>query len=352
MLAGTVVPAALLGASVLSAPAQADTAFPASAGSTLVGLSATHAEGTTEGVWGRVYTSSEVGGEYPSADLSSDPSGLLDLATVGGSESLVNTTASGGGRAEAEASISGGFELRLPGYQAPAVGLATLHHSLRCDFSGNLEWESRLDGGSGGNDHVVTVFGTPIPVDEPRVSTTVPVPGQDMTADVTVENAEPTDPTAAGGDLYTRVTAEADGATLFDLTLGAVSVDCSEAAAGAGEEPAGEPPAETESAPPRADGEPRGGTPGEEEPVPGTGVPEPGADAPGSPEGSESTRPDPQDNDATGGTEEADGGSGETDGTRATGGLPVTGGALAGLIALGLLTAGIGGLALRLARRN
>lgn len=342
---------AVVGAAVLAlaaaAPAHADEAFPATAGSTLVSLSYHGEDALTEGSWGRVYVGSDVGGDYPSADFSADPGGVSALLGIGGPvESRVNTTAAGDGRAEAVSAVSGGFTLDLPGYDEPAVRFSSLRTSLTCDFSGDVVGENRI-GSDAEDDRVISVFGTPITADAPEVTATVDVPGRGTTAEVTVESREADDSPAGEGEASTVVRASEEGAALFELTLGAVAVDCPDDGDAAGAE---------EGA--RGDGTDGDDGTGEddasaaEEPDAGQDGAERSGDAPegadgrdpadGGASGSGSPSPGPGDSTA----DSPDGGDGDP------GGLPVTGAALAGLVAAGVLAVGGGGAALYLARRG
>ncbi|MFL1432583.1 MULTISPECIES: hypothetical protein [unclassified Nocardiopsis] len=314
----------------LAAPAHAhaDT-FPATASSGLVALDLPGR--SLKGSWAAVSVGEDVGAAYPSADFAADPDGIKGLFTIGGRpESRVNTTAAGNGRAEAKSALSGGFTLTLPGHTAPAVRFATLQNSIKCDFSGNLVWENKINGGPGENDRVVTVFGTPVTADAPEVTATVATPEGE--AEVTVRSVEPTDATAGRGRVYTSVSAVVDGAVLFDLTLGDVAVDC----LGGDDEETGEPPATEE--PGGGEETPDPETPGgEETPAPETPETEepPATDGPEKP-GEQPTAPVTQPSDRPG-----------TDGS-----LPVTGGALAGLVAAGVLALGGGGAAVYFGRRK
>ncbi|MFD3687699.1 hypothetical protein ACFWTE_23140 [Nocardiopsis sp. NPDC058631] len=360
-----VVGAVALGAAVLAlgttVPAHADEVFPATAGSTLVSLTHDGGDTATAGSWGRIYVGSDVGDDYPSADFSADPGGVSALLGIGGPvESLVNTTATGDGRAEAASAISGGFTLDLPGYDEPAVRFSTLDNTLRCDFSGDVVWENRI-GSSGENDRVITVFGTPVTADAPEVNATVDVPGRDTTADVTVQTREPDGASGGRGEVSTVVRASEDGAALFELTLGALAVDCS----GAGAGPPGTGDGETGDAGRDDDAAERDDLDDGD----GARAAEPGDDS----DSGDSAG-------GGGGTEDADGdqsdGGASDDGSRTTGadepaaaespvadgardavesgpaGLPLTGGALAGLVTAGILALGGGGAALYLARRG
>ncbi|MFJ9557445.1 hypothetical protein ACIRPH_26860 [Nocardiopsis sp. NPDC101807] len=351
-------PAAVAGAAVLAlgatAPAHADEHFPATAGSTLVSLSHHGVASVTEGSWGRVYVGSDVGDDYPSADFSADHGGVGALVGTGGPvESRVNTTAAGDGRAEAVSALSGGFTLDLPGYGEPAVSLTSLRNSVRCDFSGDLAWENTL-GSSAEDDRVLSVFGTPVTADAPEVNAAVDLPGLGTTADVTVLTRVPEDPSAGRGEVSTSVTASAGGVELFDLELGAVAVDC----LGDGETPG------TDGGEDADHGDRSGGddtAAAREDPAsPETGEPSDGADG-----GAES------DGGAADGGARAEGDAPAEEG-RDTGeeppaapespepvgaadgpaDLPLTGGALAGLVTAGVIALGGGGAALYLARRG
>ncbi|MEE2055105.1 hypothetical protein [Nocardiopsis tropica] len=356
-------PAAVAGAAALAlgaaAPAHADEHFPATAGSTLVSLSHHGGGSVAEGSWGRVYVGSDVGDDYPSADFSADLGGVGALVGTGGPvESRVNTTAAGDGRAEAVSALSGGFTLDLPGHGEPAVSLTSLHNSVRCDFSGDLSWENTV-GSSAEDDRVISVFGTPITADAPEVNATVDVPGLDTAADVTVLNRVPEDASAGRGEVSTSVTASAGGAELFALELGAVAVDClgDEGAPGTdgGEDAGGgdgsgeddtaaarEDPAAPESGEPSDGSDSGDATDGG---APGGGAPGGGAradgDAPADGRGDTGGEPSaaPESPDPVGAAD------GPAD-------LPLTGGALAGLVTAGVLALGGGGAALYLARRG
>ncbi|WP_433700682.1 hypothetical protein [Nocardiopsis sp. CA-288880] len=355
-------PAAVAGAAALAlgavAPAHADEHFPATAGSTLVSLSHHGGGSVTEGSWGRVYVGSDVGGDYPSADFSADRGGVGALVGTGGPvESRVNTTAAGDGRAEAVSALGGGFTLDLPGHAEPAVSLTSLHNSVRCDFSGDLAWENTI-GSSAEDDRVISVFGTPITADAPEVNATVAVPGLDAAADVTVLNRVPEDPSAGRGEVSTSVTASAGGAELFALELGAVAVDClgdegapgtdgGEDADGGDDTPAREAPASPEAGEPSDGSDSGDGTDGgtADGGAPDGGAPDGGAladgDAPA--DGSGDTGGDPPS------AREDPAPVGAADGPAD---LPLTGGALAGLVTAGVLALGGGGAALYLARRG
>ncbi|GAA0994416.1 hypothetical protein GCM10009551_058260 [Nocardiopsis tropica] len=353
-------PAAVAGAAALAlgatAPAHADEHFPATAGSTLVSLSHHGGGSVTEGSWGRVYVGSDVGGDYPSADFSADRGGVGALVGTGGPvESRVNTTAAGDGRAEAVSALGGGFTLDLPGHDEPAVSLTSLHNSVRCDFSGDLAWENTI-GSSAEDDRVISVFGTPITADAPEVNATVDIPGLDTTADVTVLTRVPEDPSAGRGEVSTSVTASAGGAELFALELGAVAVDClgdggapgadgGEGADG-GDGPGGddttavrEDPASPEAGEPSDDPDSGDGTDAD------GGAPDGGARADGDApaDGSRDTGGEPP------AARESPDPVGAADGPAD---LPLTGGALAGLVTAGVLALGGGGAALYLARRG
>ncbi|MFY7069791.1 hypothetical protein ACOQFV_28355 [Nocardiopsis changdeensis] len=312
-------------------PALAAPVFPATAGATLVGLSVAPDAGGAEGLWGTVYVSSEVGGERLAADTASDPSGLLEpVSVVGPAEATVNTTARDGGRAEAVAEL-GGLTLTLSGTDTPAVEVGPLRNSITCDFSGNLEWESGPD-----PERVVTVFGTALTPSGGEASAEVEL-ADGRTAEVTVTDHAPAEGDTGEGRMYTGVTATVDGAELFDLTMGAVSVECptdggAEDAPASGERGGGDPSEEAsprEEASPDQDAaspSPEGGTPGADAPDEGTG---PGTDAPT----------------PTSAPAADDGGSGP-------GGLPITGAALAGLVTAGVLAVGGGAAAVYLARHR
>lgn len=322
----TVVGAAAALAFGLAAPASADTGFPLEASSALVGLSLYGGDSSLDGVWGAVSVNSEAGADYPSADFSADPDGIGDFFAIGGQpESRVNTTKAGNGRSEAKSALSGGFTLDLPGYDEPAVRFATLQNSIKCDFSGSLVWENKVNGGPGENDGVITVFGTPITTEAPQVSATVDIPGRGSTADVTIERHEPSDASAGRGRVYTTVSVTEDGDPLFDLTLGAVAVDCDNTEE---EAPGEDEPGEEQT--------PGGEEPGEEE-TPGGEEPE-----------DEETETD---EDSPAETDEPE--EGEEDEPKDTDeSLPVTGGALASLVAAGALALGGGGAALYYGRRR
>ncbi|MGW9348487.1 hypothetical protein [Nocardiopsis flavescens] len=309
-------------------PALAAPVFPATAGATLVGLAVAPDAGGTEGLWGTVYVSSEVGGERLRADTASDPGGLLEpVSAVGPTEATVNTTARDGGRAEAVAEL-GGLTLELPGTDTPAVEIGPLRNSLTCDFSGNLDWEAGPD-----EERVVTVFGTPLTPSGGTAETEVGLP-DGRTAEVEVTDHAPGEDDTGQGRMYTSVTATADGAELFDLTVAAVSVECP-SDGGGGNAPATAEPGErggpTDGPSPTREESPGAGTPapGEESPRPGTEPP------------ARSEEPSP-----TAAPAADDGGDG------GTGGLPVTGAALAGLVTAGLVAVGGGAVALHLARHR
>ena len=353
-------PAAVAGAALLAlgstVPAHADEVFPAAAGSTLVSLTHDGGDTVTEGSWGRIYVGSDVGDDYPSADFSADTRGVSALLGIDGPvESRVNTTADGGGRAEATAAVSGGFTLDLPGYDEPAVRFSTLDNSLRCDFSGDLTWENRI-GSSTGDDRVISVFGTPVTADAPEVNATVDLPGRDTTADVTVLTHEPDDSSEGRGEVSTVVRATENGAALFELTLGALAVDCSDAggestATGEGEG-AGD---DGDDSADREDGS--GSRPDERRDDSGGGErAEGGADGTESTEDTDVRAEDaPDDGGRTTGADEpaaAESPEGGDAGDSGPAGLPLTGGALTGLVTAGILALGGGGAALYLARRG
>ncbi|MFL1379030.1 MULTISPECIES: hypothetical protein [unclassified Nocardiopsis] len=329
----TVACAAALGiaaAPASIAPALAAPTFPATASATLVGLAVAPDAGGAEGLWGTVYVSSEVGEERLEADTASDPGGLLEpVSAVGPVQATVNTTARGGGRAEAVAEL-GGLTLSLPGIDTPAVEVGPLRNSLTCDFSGNLEWEGGPEA-----ERVVTVFGTPLTPSGGEASADVELP-DGSTAEVTVTDHAPAEGDGDGGagEMYTGVRATVDGAELFDLAMAAVSVECPTDGGGTTDAPAaGE----------RDDGEPTDGpTAGEDDaspsPSPGTGGPAAG----GPDEGTDPATPSPTETSAP---------AADDDGT-GIGGLPITGAALAGLVTAGVLAVGGGAAAVHLARRR
>ncbi|CAL9592297.1 hypothetical protein SUDANB121_05282 [Nocardiopsis dassonvillei] len=311
------------------APALAAPAFPATASATLVGLAAAPgAGGGTEGLWGTVYVSSEVGEERLQADTSGDPGGLLEpVSAVGPTQATVNTTAREGGRAEAVAEL-GGLTLSLPGIALPAVEVGPLRNMLTCDFSGNLEWERGPD-----SERVVTVFGTPLTPSDGEAAEDVELP-DGRTAEVTVVDHAPDRDDSGRGRMYTGVTATVDGDELFDLTMAAVSVECPTDGGGTADAPtageSGEPSAPADAPTGREDAPPAPATP-----APGGNDPDEGTDPP-------ARTPEPTPTPAPA----AD------DGDSGRGGLPITGAALAGLVTAGVLAVGGGATALYLARRR
>ncbi|WP_328807017.1 hypothetical protein [Nocardiopsis coralli] len=347
-------PAALVGAAALAlfplAPAAADTAsedepgFPASAVSTLVRVDLPDED--TRGFWGRVHAESELGAERSSAEFGSDPTGITPYLEVAGPQrSQVGTSAEDNGRAEAHTSAAG-IELFPTAAeedplqprsqeQQPLVAVSGLHTSVACDFHGNLSWEHGL-GGSGFSEQVITVLGTPVPADEPEVTQTVEGPGGEDT-EVTVTTTEPDGEDARGGTVGTTVTAVQDGEMLFELTLGQVSVECGTpdetADGGAGTAV----PAGTGFA---AGADQRSG-----------GLP--AADGAEAADDSAAGAVTADDRDGIGRDQSADGPPGPGTYREASAeGLPVTGTAVAGLGAVGVLALLSGGVALYLGRRR
>lgn len=344
-------PAALLGGVVALtsvAPAAADTEaeFPASADSTLVHLEIP--EEDVRGFWGHVHAESELGDDRAAAEFATDPTGITPYLEVAGPQrSEVGTSAEETGRAEAHTAAAG-VDLVLPGEEErPLVSVSGLHTSVACDFHGNLSWDQAL-GGSGFSERVVTVMDTPIAADGPEVTEIVQGPGGKAT-EVTVTTDQPDDETARSGTVGTTVTAVQDGAELFELTLGEVTVECGT-------------PEETVDGESGADGEEATASDGTDGPDERSGDLPEAAEERAAPEPTDGTEPaaeEPvEEAPAESGHDEVDRSADEDPAAADPGhessaeGLPVTGAAVAGLAAVGTLALAGGGLALHLGHKR
>lgn len=282
--------------------------------------------------WSQLDVQHELGSEYRYTDLD-DPEGITDYISFGEIEGKVNTTTTGHGRAEAIAGIDGGYRIELPEYDVPVLEFASLYNRVACDFRGNIEWENSVSSAEGANDNAVLIFGTPVDLhfESNFTEVTVPLPDSEEEVQVHVQTANP-EKLAPYNYVYnqigvSRIDPETGDALLVaNFSVGDVYVECDINDPDYGSEPGPTPEPTPEPTPDEGDGGENDGDSGNDGGKDGDPEPSPTPD-----KGDEPT-PDKDEEQASN--------------------LPVTGGALAGLVAAGVLALGGGGAALYHTRRR